>query len=106
MTHAGPSVSLSVSHQDQVTMPPKGAVTLARSAHTEFAILAYEYAPVITLQGHPEFGDAFSTALYSARRGKSLTDEQVDAAIESLRQPEDNALVGEWMVNFLRSGRA
>jgi GMP synthase-like glutamine amidotransferase len=104
MGDAGQSISLSVSHQDQVITPPHGAVTLARSAHTEHAMLAYQGAPVMSVQGHPEFGDAFSTALYSARRGKSLTDEQVDAAVESLRQPEDNTLVGEWMVNFLRSG--
>jgi GMP synthase-like glutamine amidotransferase len=105
MSHAGSSLSLSVSHQDQVISPPKGAVTLARSAHTEHAMIVYEEAPVMSVQGHPEFGDAFSTALYSARRGKSLSDEQVNIAIESLRQPEDNALVGEWIVNFLRSGR-
>jgi GMP synthase-like glutamine amidotransferase len=105
MNEAGKSMSLSVSHQDQVIAPPRRAVTLARSAHTEYAMLAYQDAPVMSVQGHPEFGDAFSTALYSARRGKSLSDEQVDAAIESLRQPEDNALVGEWMVNFLRSGQ-
>jgi GMP synthase-like glutamine amidotransferase len=103
MTDAGQAVSLSVSHQDQVIAPPKGAVTLARSAHTEHAMLAYEGAPVMSVQGHPEFGDPFCMALYSARRGKSLSDDEVDAAIESLRQPEDNALVGEWMVRFLRS---
>ncbi len=103
MSDAGESVSLSVSHQDQVVIPPKGAVTLAGSAHTEHAMLAYAEAPVMSLQGHPEFGDSFVTALYSARRGKTLTDAEVDAAIESLAQREDNALVGEWMVRFLRS---
>lgn len=105
MNGAGERVSLSVSHQDQVITPPKGAMTLARSAHTEHAMLAYEDAPVMSMQGHPEFGDAFVSALYGARRGKTLTDEQADAAIESLGQPEDNALVGDWMVRFLRSAR-
>ena len=104
MTHAGQSISLSVSHQDQVVTPPKGAVTLACSAHTEHAMLDYPGAPVMSVQGHPEFGDAFSTALYNGRRGRSLSDEQVVAAIESLSQPGDNALVGEWIVRFLRSG--
>ena len=42
MNGAGANVSLSVSHQDQVITPPAGAVTLARSAHTEHAMLAYE----------------------------------------------------------------
>jgi GMP synthase-like glutamine amidotransferase len=107
MNGAGPTVSLAVSHQDQVIEPPKGAVTLARSKHTEHAMLAYDGAPVISVQGHPEFDDTFVSALYSARRGKSLTDAAVDEAIGSLSRPADDALVGEWFVRFLRaSGRA
>jgi GMP synthase-like glutamine amidotransferase len=102
MVDADKSFSLSVSHQDQVVAPPKAAVTLARSAHTEHAMLAYEDAPVMSLQGHPEFGDAFVTALYGARRGTTLSDAQVDAAIESLARPEDNALVGDWMARFFQ----
>jgi GMP synthase-like glutamine amidotransferase len=105
MADAGPTISLNVSHQDQVIEPPKDAATLARSKHTEHAMLAYSGAPVISLQGHPEFGDTFCTALYSARRGKSLSDAQVDAAIESLSQPEDSAVAGEWIVRFLGSLR-
>lgn len=98
------TVSLAVSHQDQVITPPVGAVTLARSAHTEHAMLVYEDAPVMSIQGHPEFGDEFVAALYAARRGR-LSDEQVDGAIASLAQRHDNALVGTWMVRFLRGGR-
>ncbi len=105
MIEAGKTVSLSVSHQDQVIEPPAGAKTLAWSAHTKHAMLAYDGAPVISIQGHPEFSDAFVGALYSARRGKTLSDDAVDAALESLGQPEDNALVGEWLVRFLLSAR-
>jgi GMP synthase-like glutamine amidotransferase len=105
MTGAGASMSLAVSHQDQVIEPPAGAVTLARSAHTEHAMLAYEGAPVISLQGHPEFSDTFVAALYSARRGKSLTEATADAAIASLSRPEDNAKVAGWMARFLATAR-
>ena len=105
MAGAGPKVALSVSHQDQVIKPPPSAVTLARSAHTDHAILAYDSAPVISLQGHPEFTDEFVAALYSARRGKSLTDAQVDGAIASLASKVDNALVGQWMALFLKTAR-
>lgn len=104
MAGAGASVSLAVSHQDQVITPPAGAVTLARSAHTEHAMLAYEDAPVMSVQGHPEFGDQFVAALYAARRGR-LSDAQVDGAIASLAERHDNALVGRWMARFLRSAR-
>jgi GMP synthase-like glutamine amidotransferase len=105
MANAGEAISLSVSHQDQVITPPVGAVTLAQSSHTEHAMLAYEGAPVISLQGHPEFSDAFVAALWSARRGKALSEAEVDRAIASLSRPGDGALVGGWIANFLRNAR-
>ncbi|MFT3722392.1 MAG: type 1 glutamine amidotransferase [Hyphomonadaceae bacterium] len=105
MSGAGATVSLSVSHQDQVITPPPGAATLARSSHTDHAILAYSGAPVISIQGHPEFSDAFVSDLWSARRGKALTEAQVDDAIASLARPGDALLVGQWMANFLKSAR-
>jgi GMP synthase-like glutamine amidotransferase len=106
MSDAGASVSLSVSHQDQVIAPPPNAVTLAASAHTDHAMLAYSDAPVISIQGHPEFSDTFVSALYSARRGKSLTEAQADGAIASLLAPEDNARVATWFARFLRESSA
>lgn len=104
MAGVGASVSLAVSHQDQVVTPPAGAVTLARSPHTEHAMLEYTDAPVMSVQGHPEFGDDFVAALYAARRGR-LSDDQVDGAIASLAQGHDNEMVGRWMANFLRGAR-
>ena len=98
-------IALYVSHQDQVVNPPVGAVTLARSAHTDHAMLAYEGAPVISIQGHPEFSDTFVSALWSARRGKALTDAQVDGALASLARPGDADLVAAWMTSFLRGAR-
>ncbi len=105
MAGAGPQVALSVSHQDQVITPPIGARTLARSAHTDHAMLAYDTAPVMSLQGHPEFSDEFVAALYAARRGKTLSDAQVEGALASLNSPVDRALVGQWMANFFRTAR-
>ena len=105
MGEGRPAVSLSASHQDQVITPPPGAVTLARSAHTEHAMLEYADAPVITIQGHPEFSDQYASALWQARRGKALSDAQVDAALASMGLPGDGALIGDWIVRFLRSVR-
>lgn len=106
MAGAGASVSLSVSHQDQVIAPPDNAMTLASSTHTDHAMLAYRDAPVISIQGHPEFSDRFVAALYAARRGKSLTEAQADGAIASLSAPEDNARVAVWFARFLREASA
>ncbi len=106
MSEAGDRFSLVASHQDQVITPPESARTLAASAHTPHAMLVYDQAPVMSLQGHPEFTDAFAGALYGARRGGALSDDMADAAIESLAIPDDNALVADWIVNFLRAARA
>jgi GMP synthase-like glutamine amidotransferase len=105
MPGAGQTLSLAVSHQDQVITPPKGATTLARSAHTAHAMLAYEDAPILSLQGHPEFSDVYVSALYNNRRGRALSEAQVDGAIASLDQRHDNALVATWMARFLRTAR-
>jgi GMP synthase-like glutamine amidotransferase len=105
MTDAGSVFSLGVSHQDQVIAPPAGARTLARSTHTDHAMLVYDNAPIMSLQGHPEFTDGFLSALYGARRGKTLSDDLADQAIESLGAADDNALVADWMVRFLRQAR-
>lgn len=105
MGEGRPAISLSASHQDQVITPPAGAVTLARSDHTDHAILEYSNAPVITIQGHPEFSDKYASALWQARRGKALSDAQVDAALASMLKRGDGALVGDWIVRFLRSVR-
>ncbi len=104
MHDAGSNLKLGVSHQDQVIEPPRNARTLASSAHTHHAMLEYADAPILSIQGHPEFADGFLTALYSSRRER-LGDELTDAAIESLAMSEDNALVGEWMARFLATAR-
>ncbi len=105
MVDAGEAFALTVSHQDQVITPPSGATTLARCAHTDHAMLVYQDAPIMSVQGHPEFSDSYAIALYNARRSNGLGDELADTAIESLAAPEDNALFAEWMVKFLRTVR-
>lgn len=106
MTDAPVAFSLAASHQDQVITPPAGAVTLARSAHTDHAMLHWSDAPMISLQGHPEFADDFSAALYGARRSGSLGEAMADQAIASLAaRPADGALVAVWITRFLREAR-
>ena len=91
---------------DEVTIalePGSPGVTLARSAHTEHAMLAYDGAPVMSLQGHPEFSDEFVAALYSARRGKSLSEAQVDGAIASLKTEFSGLRTGRASIHLLDS---
>ncbi len=70
-------------HQDQVVTLPPDATVLARSAHCDYAALAYgdpEAPEAISLQPHPEFGAAFMDDLIALRTGTVLAE---DAAAEA-----------------------
>ncbi len=99
------TVAMAVSHQDQVIKPPPGAQTVLASDFTPFAGLAYAGGKAISFQGHPEFSDMYSAALYHNRQGNPLTPEAVRAAKGSLAAPENNALIAIWMARFLRQAK-
>jgi GMP synthase-like glutamine amidotransferase len=96
-------ISLSASHQDQVVDLPPSATVLAGSDFCPYALLAYDDAPAISIQPHPEFTPASSVALIEKQRGRSLSSEQADAALKSLEPPDDHARVGAWIARFLAS---
>lgn len=98
------SIAIPVSHQDQVVDLPPTARVLGGSAFTPYGILAYDDHPSISFQCHPEFDPAFAEALLTARRGTRLTEAEADAAIASLRRPNDDARVGAWIRRFLETG--
>lgn len=99
---APPTAAMAVSHQDQVLQPPPGAQIILASDFTPYAGLAYAGGHAISFQGHPEFSDAYSAALYQNRQGNPLTPDEVRAAKESLAIPENNALVAVWIARFLQ----
>jgi GMP synthase-like glutamine amidotransferase len=93
--------TIAVSHQDQVIDKPPAATVIAASAFTPFAALDYQGFPAISFQCHPEFEPDYAAALYTARRGKSLTGAEADAAVASLAGDCDRRLLAEWIVRFL-----
>jgi len=97
------AMRIAVSHQDQVVVKPPGADIVACSAFTEFAGLSYQDFPGLSFQCHPEFDPEFSAALYSARRGVSLSEETADAAIASLDGACDRRFLAQWIVSFLKT---
>jgi GMP synthase-like glutamine amidotransferase len=97
------TLSIAVSHQDQVIIIPPGAEIIACSDFTEFAALHYPEIRGLSFQCHPEFAPDFAAALYLARRGTSLPDETADLAVASLRERCDRRFLADWIVSFLRS---
>ena len=92
------SISIPVSHQDQVVERPPATRILAGNAFNRFGLLAYEDQPAISFQCHPEFSPSFAEALIEVRRERL---PEPDAAIATLHRPDDRARVAGWIRRFL-----
>ena len=103
MKNESDTLSLAVSHQDQVITPPVGARVIAQSDFTPFAGLFYETAPFLSFQAHPEFSAAYALALHTSRIGRPLSQQQVARAAETLSEPLDSEQVAGWIAaHFVR----
>ena len=91
----GSKVTLNAFHQDQVTVPPPGATTVAASPFCAHAALAYR-DNMVSIQPHPEFTDAYMTDLIEARRG-ILPPGRADEALASV----DGGLSLDWAVRMM-----
>jgi GMP synthase-like glutamine amidotransferase len=103
--HCGRPVHLAVSHQDQVLDKPEVADVFLRSEFTPNAGLVYRHAPVLSVQGHPEFAPDFADALIRARRGTRFPEKLADAALETLAHPLDGDLIARWIGRFYAANR-
>ncbi len=102
MSPAATAVAIPASHQDQVVEKPAGARVLLRSDFTPFAGLAWG-EDAISFQAHPEFTPAFATDLTAGRHDR-IDPALVARAVDSLKAADDRAMVGGWMVGFLKTG--
>lgn len=96
----GDTLDLVVSHQEQVTRAPAGAVVLASSAFCPVYMM--QMGPTtLGIQGHPEFTRAYAADLMRKRRER-FAATHFDEAMHSLDRPADSLQVAQWMVNFVR----
>lgn len=98
------TLTVPASHQDQVVEIAPGTEVLGGSGFCPFGFLAYPDLKAISLQLHPEFDPAYAEALIATRRDGPLEPAVVDAAIASLKAPNDNDKVGGWLKRFLGEG--
>ncbi|MEM9422062.1 MAG: type 1 glutamine amidotransferase [Pseudomonadota bacterium] len=100
--------SCAVSHQDQVTVLPPGAIRLAGSAFCANGAIAYRTAGAeahagfsgLSFQMHPEFEAAFGLALLDARR-TIIPRPVADLARASYRGGTDREKMAQWISSFL-----
>jgi GMP synthase-like glutamine amidotransferase len=99
MSPEATAVAIPASHQDQVVEKPAEARVLLRSDFTPFAGLAWG-EDAISFQAHPEFTPAFATDLTAGRHDR-IDPALVERAVDSLKAPDDRALVGRWITEFV-----
>jgi GMP synthase-like glutamine amidotransferase len=92
------SIAVPASHQDQVEDQPPGTVVTATSGFAPIAGLAWTEHPSISFQFHPEFSPDFAKCLLETRRDRV---PDIDRALATLEQPNDNERVGRWIAGFL-----
>lgn len=92
------SLDLVVSHQDQIIQLPEGAEVLASSEFCPYYLLQYG-DNCMTVQGHPEFSQAYSSALM-ARRADRIPAARGREGQASLSAKVDDRLMMRWIVNF------
>ena len=92
--------NLLVSHQDQVTRLPQQASLIAGNAFCPIASFQVNQS-ILTFQGHPEFNRDYMQYIMTDRR-EVIGEQLYKQAKASLQQNEDNELVANWIVNFIR----
>ena len=88
-------------HQDQVVVLPEGARVLAHSDFCPNAMIAYGDR-AFTIQGHPEFENAFARDLIDTRLSQVAPEDVLNRARKTLTREPDSALVARWIAGFLK----
>lgn len=100
MTPFQDHLAIPASHQDQVVEPPPSARLILRNDFCPFGGFAWD-DDAISMQFHPEFAPDYAAALAEGRRAR-IGDTAIDRAVESLKGPNDRAMLAEWIRRFLQ----
>ncbi|MCO6442392.1 MAG: GMP synthase [Nitrococcus mobilis] len=100
MVPAPDRLSLLVSHQDQVIVPPPGTQWLTGNDFCRYGMTQIA-DHILTFQGHPEFSKDYSKALMKRRRS-AIGEQAYRAGLASLALDVDDRMAAQWIVRFLQ----
>ena len=91
-------------HQDQVVGLPDNAEVFLSAEFCPYAGLSYGES-IISVQGHPEFDEAYEVALLEAYGGSVVPAEVSDAALAGMRAGNrpDTEMLANWLALFFLS---
>lgn len=94
------ALNLLVSHQDQIMELPEQATVIAESEFCPYFVVQWN-EHFFSVQGHPEWSRDYSRALMNNRRA-IIPAERIERGCDSLSTAPDNALVVQWMLDFVQ----
>ena len=96
--------SILVSHRDQIeALPPEGSI-IAGNDHCPRSMISVG-GHFLGIQGHPEFTRPFLRELMQSRLDL-MGREAVSGAAKTLEQKTDEAIVAQWIINFIDNTEA
>ncbi len=98
----GETLRLNAWHQDQVITPPAGATIIATSPFCQYAGLAYGKTG-LSVQAHPEYGDAFIAGLIEHRGPGVVPDAQLAETRARLGAPLDGDRIADRIAAFFKA---
>lgn len=102
----GGTLVLNAWHQDQVTVLPEGATSMARNAFCDNAVVAYGDR-AFTVQAHPEFDNAVLRDYIAVRRGTgTYSDALMQAAQDGTDHPVQTGAAARAIARFFRTRQA
>ncbi|MEH6549413.1 MAG: amidotransferase [Pseudomonadales bacterium] len=93
------TMSVVVSHQDQVVETATGAKVLGGTDFCPNAVCQIG-DHILTFQGHPEFVADYSRTIIEFRR-EMIGEDVAQAGLESLSDPLDRQAMARWMLDFI-----
>jgi len=94
------SYRMIVSHADQVIKIPENSVVLGGNSHCPCSIYTVG-DNFLGIQAHPEFTVAFEKDIMDIRKDR-IGQQAIDAAIPTLNEKTDEAVVTRWIVQFIQ----
>jgi GMP synthase-like glutamine amidotransferase len=101
MHPAQDSYRMIVSHADQITALPENSEVLGGNSHCPCSIYTVG-DNFLGIQAHPEFTPAFEKDILEIRKDR-IGQQAIDAAIPTLKEKTDEAVVTLWIVNFIQN---
>ncbi len=94
------SYRMIVSHADQVTVLPENSEIIGGNSHCPCSIYTVG-ENFLGIQAHPEFTHSFEREILEIRKDR-IGQTAIDAAIPTLTEKTDEAVVTRWIIQFIQ----